>query len=397
MSEYLSNEKRVNALLEFSNKMMNGGNGVELIKEYQEAINHVTPNDMLKLEDMQIEADVSVAKIKGTVDKVINVFYKKLSDYNWDKPKKGTFLYYLMKENEELSNKLNDIKVLLKKGNIKNDRNELLISFKELTQIETHYVKKENILFPYLENKLERYHALNVMWSLHDDARKKIKSIIKMLDDTTIDEKKLQIEIGEAFFLLFGLIQKENLIVYPVASEAINEKDFKKMHLQSFEYEFAFIDTPEKPEETKEENSLDGFDGYLLKTDTGMLTAEQVLLTLNNLPLDITVVDENNKVRFFSKPDERFFPRSPAIIGRDVKNCHPPESVHIVERIVEAFKNGEKDNAKFWLTLKGKFILIQYFAIRNDKNEYKGVIEVSQDVTEIRNLEGTQTLLDWDK
>jgi len=397
MSEYLINEKRVNDLLEFSNKMMSGGKGVELIKEYQDAINHITPNDMLKLEDMQMEADVSVSKIKGGVDKIINVFYKSLSDYKWNKPKENTFLYYLMKENEAFSKKLNDIKVILKKGNIKNSKNELLISFKELTNIESHYVKKENILFPYLENKLERYHALNVMWSLHDDARKKLKTIIKTLEETTTNEKELQIEIGEAFFLLFGLIQKENLIVYPVASEVINEKDFKKMHLQSFEYEFAFIDTPKKPEKTNEESPLAGFNEYLLKTDTGMLTAEQVLLTLNNLPLDITVVDENNKVRFFSKPDERFFPRSPAIIGRDVKNCHPPESVHIVERIVAAFKNGEKDTAKFWLTLKGKFILIQYFAIRNDKNEYKGVIEVSQDVTEIRNLEGTQTLLDWDK
>ena len=397
MSEYLTSEKRVKELLEFSNKMMHGGNGAELIKEYQDAIKHITPNDMLKLEDMQIEADVSVEKIKSEVDKVINVFFKNLSDYKWDKPKENTFLYYLIKENEAFSKKLNDIKVILKKGNLKSSKNELLVSFKELTKIESHYVKKENILFPYLENKLERYHALNVMWSLHDDARKKLKIIIKMLEETNIDEKKLQIEIGEAFFLLFGLIQKENLIVYPVASEVINEKDFEKMHLQSFEYEFAFIDTPKKPEEANEENLLADFNEYLLKTDTGMLTAEQVLLTLNTLPLDITVVDENNKVRFFSKPDERFFPRSPAIIGRDVKNCHPPESVHIVEKILEAFKNGEKDTAKFWLTLKGKFILIQYFAIRNNKNEYKGVIEVSQDVTEIRNLEGTQTLLDWDK
>ena len=112
--------------------------------------------------------------------------------------------------------------------------------------------------------------------------------------------------------------------------------------------------------------------------------------------MNIIFVDENDRVRFFSKPDERFFPRSPAIIGREVKNCHPPESVHIVEKIVAAFKSGEKDTAQFWLNMKGKFILIQYFALRNEKGEYKGVIETSQDVTEIRSLEGQQRLLNWD-
>ena len=155
-----------------------------------------------------------------------------------------------------------------------------------------------------------------------------------------------------------------------------------EMHLQSFEYPFPFIEAPEKPEDENikgqaEEDDLVVPGMFVAKT--GRMTLEQVLLVFNHLPVDITVVDENDRVLFFNKPKERFFPRSPAIVGRSVNNCHPPESVHIVEEIVETFRNGERDTAIFWIELKGRFILIQYFALRTDEGEYRGVMEVSQD------------------
>lgn len=171
------------------------------------------------------------------------------------------------------------------------------------------------------------------------------------------------------------------------------------MHLQSFDYPFPFIETPEKPEEEKheeqtKENILTAPGMFV--TETGNMTLEQVLLVFNHLPVDITVVDENDKVLFFNKPKERYFPRSPAIVGRSVNNCHPPESVHIVEEIVETFKKGERDTAMFWIELRGHFILIQYFALRTEKGEYRGVMEVSQDATDIRKLEGQRRLLNWE-
>jgi hypothetical protein len=125
------------------------------------------------------------------------------------------------------------------------------------------------------------------------------------------------------------------------------------------------------------------------------MTFKQALMVFNHLPVDITVVDQNNEVLFFNRAKDRFFPRSPAIIGRTVQNCHPPESVHIVEKIIRAFRNGEKDHADFWIQMKGKFILIQYFALRDENQNYSGVVEVSQDVTGIRQLEGEKRLLDW--
>jgi len=408
MSELIdNNEKRVEELLAFSLGMMSGEDGRVLLEKYKEAIEHVTPHDMLKLEDKQMQMGIKPAAIKKDVDKVINIFFNKLQEYSWEKPEEGTFLYYLMLENSAYKFKLNEVKKILKsyKGRQVSDfdqlKDDLLSRFEEFAEFEPHYVKKENILFPFLEKKWSSYRPLTVMWSLHDDIRKKLKLIIQILKSDHSTWADLNKEIGAYYFLVFGMIQKENLIIYPVASETVSDEEWEEMHNQSFEYPFPFIESPAKPKDIKEpvlENQTENIqiDGQLkLKSETGELNPEQILLMLNNLPVDITFVDENDKVRFFSRPKERFFPRSPAIIGRAVQNCHPPESVHIVEEIVAAFKNGEKDSAKFWLELKGKFILIQYFALRNDKNEYKGVIEVSQDVTDIRALKGEQRLLDW--
>jgi len=171
------------------------------------------------------------------------------------------------------------------------------------------------------------------------------------------------------------------------------------MHLQSFEYPFPFIETPVKPKDKEYEKSelrTTLSETNKIVTETGYLDPEQVLLVLNNLPVDVTVVDENDKILFFNRAKDRFFPRSPAIVGRSVQNCHPPESVHIVEKILEAFRKGEKDKADFWIRMKGRFILIQYFAMRNEKGDYKGVLEVSQDVTGIRELKGEKRLLNWE-
>ncbi|MGB8953060.1 MAG: PAS domain-containing protein [Candidatus Aminicenantales bacterium] len=130
--------------------------------------------------------------------------------------------------------------------------------------------------------------------------------------------------------------------------------------------------------------------------DTGSLTPDQVNLMLTHLPVDLSFVDENDTVVYYSATRDRLFARSPGVIGRKVQNCHPPASVHMVNRILDAFKAGEKDVAEFWIQLSGKFIHIRYFAVRDKDRKYRGCLEVSQDVTSIRSLEGQLTLLDWD-
>lgn len=406
MAQSNNNDQRLQDLLSFSLGFMHGEDGRVLVEKYREAIENVTPHDMLRLEDRQIQMGITAGAIKKDIEKVMNMFFKSLSRYLWEKPKQGSFLYYLMLENDAFTFRLNQVKKIIKsyKGvqaeNFDAMKAKLIPEFRGFFDFEHHYVKKENILFPYLEKKLESYRPLNVMWSLHDDIRSILKELIGLLQDKRTKWKDFNRVLGKYYFLVFGMIQKENLVVYPVASEILSEADWYAMRLQSFDYPFPFIETPAKP--VSESQSVNGivpeaqeYQKTWLKSETGHMTFEQALMVFNFVPVDITVVDENDRVIFFNKAKDRFFPRSPAIIGRLVQNCHPPESVHIVEKIVEAFRNGEKDHADFWIQLKGKFILIRYFALRDSDNRYKGVLEVSQDITEIRSLEGEKRLLDW--
>ena len=132
----------------------------------------------------------------------------------------------------------------------------------------------------------------------------------------------------------------------------------------------------------------------LVELDTGALTPEQVNLMLGVLKLDISFVDENDEVRFYSE-GERIFPRSPGVIGRKVQNCHPPQSVHKVQEILDAFRAGTKDVADFWIEIQGRFLHIRYFAMRDANGAYRGTLETVQDVTGIRALEGQRRLVDW--
>jgi hypothetical protein len=128
----------------------------------------------------------------------------------------------------------------------------------------------------------------------------------------------------------------------------------------------------------------------------GRLSLEQVNLLLTHLPVDISFVDEHDEVAYYSATKERLFPRSPGVIGRKVQKCHPPKSFHMVQKILDDFRAGKKDVAEFWISMKGRFIHIRYFAVRDSEGNYRGTVEVTQDVTDIRKLEGEQRLLDWD-
>lgn len=407
MSEFINNsEKRLEDLLAVSLGIMNGEKGKDLIEKYQDAIEHITPYDMLKLEDRQMQMGIGPELIKIYIDKVINIFFKYLKNYPWEKPAEGTFLYYLMLENSAFTFRLNQVKKILKsfKGRenetFSEMRKELLPRFRAFLEFEYHYIKKENILFPYLEKKWKDFRPLKVMWSIHDDIRKTLKNLVEMLEDDSAKWNEFSRILGKYYFLAFGMIQKEELVLYPIAAETIENEAWTEMHGQSFEYPFPFIEAPAKPEPVKKSTtqnpaSSDPDEGTGIRSETGFLSFEQALMAFDSLPVEITYVDENDTVRFYNRGKDRVFPRSPAIIGRSVQNCHPPESVYVVEEIVEAFRNGKKDSADFWIQMKGRFVLIQYFALRDASGQYKGVLEVSQDVTAIRGLKGEKRLLEW--
>lgn len=396
------NQERVKRLVEYVKGLQHNVNGKELYLQYQQDIDKVEPQEAFEIFHSLLQEGTEPNEILIFLDKVINVFYKSLSTYQCSKPQNDNFLVDLILENQGLVMKVDHIKEILKDKAISFDekKEKLVPKIEELQQFNDHYLKKENILFPYLEKKMDKFEGLSIMWALHDEVRKLIKETIELLKMEKSNENQINTEIGKLFFAILGLVKKEELILFPSASEVLTNQDWYEMHKQSLEYSFPFIE--------KEKLSIENYkddptaiiqeysEGFQFKTETGALNLQQILMIFNALPVDLSFVDENNKVKFFTRPKDRIFPRSPAIIGRDVKNCHPPDSVHIVHEIIENFRSGQKETATFWIKLKGKMILIQYFALRDSAGNYKGTLEVSQDITEIQKLDGEKRLLEWE-
>ncbi|MCP4443359.1 MAG: DUF438 domain-containing protein [Aureispira sp.] len=275
--------------------------------------------------------------------------------------------------------------------------------FNQLTSIEKRFLRKENQLFPYLEK-----HGWNGpsqgMWSFHDNLREQIRWINQFNADKNIDK------IVESIpFLIDGikrLLSTEDSRLFPNAMKLISKEEWEEFYEGDEEIGWMLAEKPAPYPEVVEEYihpsedfterelpfSLENTHHY----DEGYMTPEQVNMIFKFMPLDLTYVDENDKVVFYNRGEERVFPRSKGIIGREVRFCHPPKSVDMVLRIVKEFREGTKDNAEFWFNYRERMLYVRYFAIRDKENNYKGVLEMSQDVTDIRKLEGEKRLLDWD-
>ncbi len=292
----------------------------------------------------------------------------------------------------------------LEKVDITKDFQKYFNIFNQLSTIEKRFARKENQLFPYLE-KHGWEGPSQGMWSFHDNLRDQIRLL-----NGYNSEKNTGKIIENIPYLLDGLrrlMDIEDNRLFPNAMELLSEEDWKEFYIGDEEIgwmltnkptpypaveEAAYVHPSMDTKSRKLTFSLENTFHY----DEGYMTPEQVNLLLRFLPIDITYVDENDKVVFYNRGDDRVFPRSKGIIGREVKFCHPPKSVHMVIKIVEEFKAGNRDVAEFWFNFKGKMIHVRYFAIRDKDKNYKGVIEMSQDITDIQKLTGEQRLLDWD-
>ncbi len=273
--------------------------------------------------------------------------------------------------------------------------------FEKLATINLHFTRKENQLFPYLEKHGWTSPSQN-MWAMHDDIRENIKAVggyIKSKDIPNISTLSKQL-----FSTIEHLLSVEEGRLFPNAMQMLDEQEFKEFKDGDKEIGWMFEKNPTPyPEDEYIHPGQDTVKRKLPfsiedKThyDEGYLTPEQVNSIFRILPVDITYVNENDQVVFYNRGEDRVFPRSTGIIGREVRFCHPPKSVDQVIKILEEFKAGRQDLAEFWINFKGQFIHIQYFAVRDPDGTYRGVIEMSQDVTHIRSLEGEKRLLDWE-
>lgn len=268
----------------------------------------------------------------------------------------------------------------------------------EIAGVEAHYVRKENQLFPFLEQKgFDK--PSTVMWTLHDNIRAEIKDAIRLATASEVDLQKLVPQIRTALTQIKDMIFKEEQILFPTALKMLSEAEWIAARQGENELEYCFIPHPPAwPADgaPMPEQSGTAADEESVDLKVGTLSIDQINAIFSHLPVDISFVDADNRVRFYSQTKERIFPRSPGIIGREVKYCHPPKSVDTVIEIVEEFRAGRRDVAEFWLPLGEMFVYIRYFAVRDDAGTYMGVLEVMQNVEHIRGIEGKRTLLQWE-
>jgi DUF438 domain-containing protein len=267
----------------------------------------------------------------------------------------------------------------------------------KLGEIERHYLKKENQLFPRLEAKGISGPS-KVMWAVHDDIRAHLKDLRRALD---LGDVPLIVRTGGWVLQeIADMAAKEEQVLFPMAQETLDESDWAEVRKGEDEIGYAWIAPPPAwapAGSGAAAGAAAGASDAAIGLDRGVLSREQIDLILTHLPVDVTFVDENDVVVYYSASPARIFPRTPGIIGRKVQNCHPPKSLDVVERILRAFRSGEREEAEFWIEIEGRFVRIRYFALRDGTGAYRGTLEVTEDATRVRALRGERRLLDWDR
>ncbi|MCP4582214.1 MAG: DUF438 domain-containing protein [candidate division Zixibacteria bacterium] len=365
----------------------------EIVEVEQELISEGLPQEeVLKLCDVHTEA------LKGAID---HTGAKGASV--------GHPVHTFKMENRALAWEIETLNKLYKAvSELKGDNDikqiwfDLKSHFSALMDVEKHYQRKENLLFPFLE-KHDITGPPSVMWGKHDQTRELLKAAMDALsqaESISVDEAKTVTELvlQPASTSIEEMIYKENEILLPMCLDKLTETEWYQIYKQSVEIGFCLYDPQAEwhPKGLKQEEAK-SVDSDRIQLPSGNFNAVELQAVLNTIPFDLTFVDKDDKVRFFSQGNERIFARNRAILGRRVQHCHPPSSVHIVEKILADFKGKEQDQCAFWINMRDRFIHIEYFAMRDDNGEYLGTLEVSQDLTEKRRLEGERRLLSYDE
>ena len=366
-------------------------------------------------------------EILEKMDDLLNLFDGVLVQAENEYPENHPLWVYL-EEINAVEKVVLEAKELLKQENF--IKNPWLGIFDSLAQWRTHLSRKQNQLYPMLEEHgFDR--PTRIMWTFDDAVRDSISGSYALLREDKCDE--FLASVPETLEKLLDLNAKEIEVLLPTSFKLLSDEEFVRMSKNDHEIGYAIIDNPglyvvpginDSAAQLNANNSgqngavsnefLNDLAGLLSKyvgpvggaavgkdavldVATGKLTLEQINLLFRHLPVDLSYVDENELIKFYSDTPHRIFPRSANVIGREVKNCHPAKSVHVVEEIVEKFRSGEQSQAEFWINKPGLFIYVIYTAVRDENGKFRGVLEMMQDCTHIRELEGSRTLLTWDK
>lgn len=347
----------------------------------------VTPAETMVLVDAVMQTVGDMELVKTIVTRMLHSFTKSLAAQSRPFERGFPFLEELMSKNDRITAILDSLKpqvVSMNSGNAPASlKKDMVASLDRLAELTAHYTMKEHILFPVVEKFVEENRCVQLMWAIHDDVRTTLKDLRASLANADTPLAQLNHQFGQLFFDMRSMVFREEQVLFPAILPRIPRNVLST--LSEDQHEEGQVDP------TAAKDASDG----RIDLVTGNPTARQLVHLFNNLPVDITLVDENDKVVYFNTPEHRIFPRTKAVVGRTVQNCHPPKSVHIVQKILEAFRAGTQKEAEFRITVGSRYVRITYTALYHGDGSYAGTLEVSQDITRFRDMEGEKRLLDW--
>jgi len=410
MSELINNSNdRKKRLKELILKLHQGESEQEVRTELMQSLKQIPYGEVVEVEQELISEGLPEEEVLKLCDAHSAVLDGNIDLSASKSIPPGHPLDVMKNENIELLKVAGQIDQSIRKisQEIEDDLNSQLLAlrglFNNLYDVDKHYQRKEYLLFPYLENQ-GITGPPKVMWGKHDEIRELIKGSIELLQTENISVEEFiaasEIILKPAIKGVIDMTIKEEQILFPMTLDKLTGADWYEISKQSLEIGFCLYDPQDewRPVWAKQERSDKGStSGDNIQLPSGGFTVEELLAVLNTLPVDMTFVDRNDKVKYFSQSKERIFQRNRAILNRDVRHCHPPSSTHIVDKIIDDFKAGKESRAPFWINMGGKMIHIEYFALRNENNEYLGTLEVSHDVMAYRELEGEQRILSYTK
>lgn len=401
MSEEINNREYRQQVIKQLIKELHAGKSVDEVKQtFEDAFEGVAATEIADAEQALIAEGLPVSEVQRLCDVHAAVFKGSIEDIHKeiDSTHQPGHPAEVMKQENRAVEKLiaEEITPCLESTPQESTMAALSRAMERLGQIDRHYLKKENLFFPYME----RYGITappKVMWGVDDEIREQIKEIQSELSRGG-GQPQIRGKIDALLLKIAEMIFKEENIMLPMLTDVLTQDEWKHIADESRELGYCLIDSapewnaPEKQAEAAAQEQTDNSGALVLPT--GMLKSEEIIGLLNTLPVDITFVDKDDTVKYFSQGAERVFPRTKAIVGRKVANCHPPASVHIVKKIVEDLRSGKKDHEDFWIHMGEKYVLIRYYAVRSESGEYLGVLEVTQDIQPIQKITGEKRLAD---
>lgn len=385
---------------------LHDGKPIEEVKpKFEKIIEGISVSEISQLEQTLIMEGMPVSEVQRLCDVHAALFKGSIEEiHREEKPEDipGHPIHTFKLENERIQKLIDEeIQPLvdeLKQADSSSVISKLRKKLSTLMEIDKHYSRKENLLFPYLE-KYGITAPPMVMWGVDDEIRAELKAIKDLLTSYQGNREEIIQKIEQALHKVSEMIFKEEKILFPMALEKLTEDEWASIAEESDEIGYTFVNpervwNPERNKAKKEivEKKQPQQEG-VVPFETGSLTFKELDVLLNNLPIDITFVDKDDVVRYFSQAKDRIFTRTKAAIGRKVQNCHPPSSMHIVEKILEDFKSGRKDKEEFWLQMGDKYVYIRYLALRDENGEYLGTLEVTQNIAPIQKISGEKRLL----